>query len=602
MSIGDRLPNTLSQAFLRTAQRHRDIVAVRTIDDCVSLTWGALWERVESVAAGFHQLGLRRGDTIALMLTNRPEFAIADLAAICLGLTPFSIYQTLPPSQILPLLLNSQARLIVCESIYLQRLLTVSKQAPLVTGIVTIDGTGSGGTIDWAQLSQTSATVDIASLAQSVEPDAVATIIYTSGTTGPPKGVELTHRNIIGALQARAHQGSIEPGDRLISWLPTAHVGGRLGCYYQAVYAGGTTTYCSDPSRIIEWLPQIRPHSFFAVPRIWEKLKALFEVQLGLLPKIDQEEAANAIELAKTVVRNEQTGEIIAPDIAERIARADARFFKPIRQRLGLADALSLYSGGASAPLHVLEFLHAVGIAVGEVWGMSETGATVTANPRGRMRLGTVGLAEPGYSVQLAADGEILVRGPSVMARYRNDPDRTAEAFDPNGWLRTGDIGVFDCDGYLRIIDRKKELIINSSGKNMSPANIEATLKATGPLIGQVTVIGDGRPYNVALIILDTDRAPLWAETHGLGARRTIADLAGEPAVRVAMQAQVDAANDLLSRVEQIKSFAILPAEWLPAGDELTPTMKLKRRSIAEKYAPQITDLYENSGQARANT
>ena len=265
--------------------------------------------------------------------------------------------------------------------------------------------------------------------------------------------------------------------------------------------------------------------------------------------------------------------------------------FSNLRAVLGLDEAASVNVGAAPTPLEVLEFFHAIGIPIGELWGMSETCGVVTINPPGRVKLGTVGPPAPGWEVRLADDGEIQVRGDAKMVGYRNQPDKTAETMDSEGWLSTGDIGALDEDGYLKIVDRKKELIINAAGKNMSPANIEAKLKAASPLIGQAVAIGDRRPYNVALIVLDPDFAPAWAAKNGLEGK-SIAELAEEEAAVAAIQAGVDEANARMARVEQIKKFTVLGTEWAPGGDELTPTMKLKRRPIDEKYAEEIEALY----------
>jgi long-chain acyl-CoA synthetase len=241
----------------------------------------------------------------------------------------------------------------------------------------------------------------------------------------------------------------------------------------------------------------------------------------------------------------------------------------------------------------VLEFFHALGIELAELWGMSETCGIGAVNRPGHVKLGTVGPASPGVEMKIAEDGELLVRGDFLMIGYRNAPDRTADALDVDGWLHTGDIGEIDEDGYLKIVDRKKEIIINAAGKNMSPANIEAAIKSSSAMIGQACCIGDARPYNTALIVLDADFAPQWAKQHGI-AGTTLAELAAEPEVVAAVQAAIDAANGQLARVEQIKKFTIVAGDWLPGGDELTPTMKLKRRPIAAKYATAIEAMYAN--------
>jgi long-subunit acyl-CoA synthetase (AMP-forming) len=343
---------------------------------------------------------------------------------------------------------------------------------------------------------------------------------------------------------------------------------------------------------VLSYLPEVRPGWFFAVPRIWEKLKAGLETMLAAQPAEQREVARAALDAAVEKVRLEQRGEQVPAELAERVARADEQLFAGLRRMLGFDAVTAVHVGAAPTPVEVIEFFHAIGIPVAELWGMSETCGAGAVNPPQRIKIGTVGPAAPGVELALAPDGEVLVRGAVVMLGYRNMPDATAEAIDADGWLHTGDIGEFDEDRYLRIVDRKKELIINAAGKNMSPANIEATLKSASPLIGQACCIGDRRPYNTALIVLDSDFAPPWAAQQGI-ADTSLEALAGEERVRAAVQDAVDAANAKLARVEQIKKFTIVAGDWLPGGDELTPTMKLRRKPIAEKYAQAIEAMYE---------
>jgi long-subunit acyl-CoA synthetase (AMP-forming) len=335
----------------------------------------------------------------------------------------------------------------------------------------------------------------------------------------------------------------------------------------------------------------VRPTWFFAVPRIWEKLKAGLEANLANLPGEQGDAARAGLEAALKKVRLEQAGEEVPAELADAVEKADEEMFSKLRQMLGLDEVIAVNVGAAPTPLEVLEFFHAIGIPIGELWGMSETCGTATINPPEKIKLGTVGPPVPGVEIKLAEDGEVLVKGDLIMAGYRNMPDKTAETIDDDGWLATGDIGELDSDGYLKIVDRKKELIINAAGKNMSPANIESHLKAASPLIGQAIAIGDGRPYNVALVVLDPDFAPVWASQNGHEGKSP-EELASEESLIAAIQQGVDEANAKLSRVEQIKKFKILPTDWAPGGDELTPTMKLKRKPIAEKYTGEIEDLY----------
>jgi long-chain acyl-CoA synthetase len=327
------------------------------------------------------------------------------------------------------------------------------------------------------------------------------------------------------------------------------------------------------------------------VPRIWEKLKAGLEAMQASQPEEQRKPIEQAMQAATERVRLKQRGEPVAGELEATVAQADEQMFSRPRAMLGLDQVVAVNVGAAPTPVEVLEFFHALGIELAELWGMSETCGFGTCNRPGEVKIGTVGPPSPGAELKLADDGEVLIRGEFVMLGYRNQAERTAEAIDGDGWLHTGDIGSFDTDGFLKIVDRKKELIINAAGKNMSPANIEAEIKTGSPIIGQACCIGDRRPYNTALIVLDADFAPQWAAQHGLEGKQ-LAELAEEPTVVAAVQDGIDAANRHLARVEQIKKFKIVPGDWVPGGDELTPTMKLKRKPIAAKYSAEIDALY----------
>jgi long-chain acyl-CoA synthetase len=375
----------------------------------------------------------------------------------------------------------------------------------------------------------------------------------------------------------------------VISWLPAAHIAERGAHYYLPVTRGVEVTICPDPRKIVEFLPRVRPTWFFAVPRIFEKLKSGLEAKLDRVPGEAGEEARKAIEAATQKVRLESAGEEVPDQLATAVAQADEQMFSQLRHQLGLDELVAINVGAAPTPLEVLEFFHALGIEVGELWGMSETCGVATCNPPERVKLGTVGPPVPGVEIKLADDGEVMVKGDSVMPGYRNMPEKNAETITEDRWLLTGDIGEIDEDGYLKIVDRKKELIINAAGKNMSPANIESKLKLI-PLVDQAVAIGDSRKYVTALLTLDADAAAAWAKAHGKDP--DLAALAGDDELLAEVETGVKEANKALARVEQVKRFRILRTPWEPGGDELTPTMKLKRRPIADKYADEIDALY----------
>ena len=546
---------TIAEAFRLTVEDHPDQIAVRTKDDEIAWTWSELRARVDAFAGGLHRLGLRRGDTLALMISNRPEFMVADLAATMLGATPFSIYLTSAADQVAYVVRDAGARIAVVEAPFAEVM------RPLVDHVIVVgewdEHFVDGFEPDW----------------RAVQADDILTLIYTSGTTGPPKGVQLTHRNEMAAVDAVEQRVGFPDGSRVISWLPSAHVAERTAHHYLPVVYAMTITTCPDPRRIAEYLPAVNPTWFFAVPRVWEKLKAGVEAKLA-----GDEGAQKLLAAGRQRVELEQAGQSIPDELARVLAVGEEKLYRPLRVALGLDEAKLVNVGAAPTPREVLVFFHAIGIPLAEIWGMSETCGAGASNPAERIKIGTVGLPSPGVELKLADDGELLVRSRVVMQGYRNLPP----AIDEDGWFATGDVATIDEDGYITIVDRKKELIINAAGKNMSPANIEAALKGASPLIGQACVIGDGRPYNAALLVLDADYAAAWTARNGND----------RDALEAALQAAVDKANESLSRPEQVKRWTLLDGDWLPGGDELTPTMKLKRRPVERKYADAIEAMY----------
>jgi long-subunit acyl-CoA synthetase (AMP-forming) len=542
---------TIPQAFLHTTAERPGEVAYRTRGDEISITWGEARERVGALASQLAALGVGREDVVAIMLANRPEFHICDLAVLMTGATPFSVYQTSPPNQIRFIVGDAGAKVAITEQAFLRRLLEARAELPALEHVIVIDGDAPAGVTHIDDLPEADASFDLEAAAAAVQPDDLLTLIYTSGTTGPPKGVEITHRGFMaysGGLLDNVP--NLKPGSHVISWLPSAHIAERDAHHYLPLLCGMHVTCCPDGRQILDYVAEVRPSWFFAVPRIWEKLRTRAEALI----------AENGSDPAAVVAK------------------------------IGL-DRANCHIGAAPAAPDLIRFFLDLGVELSEIWGMSETTGAGSMNPPGAAKIGSAGKPVRGVDLKLAEDGEILVRGPIMMRAYRNLPDATRKAYTDDGWFMTGDIGELDDDGYLSIVDRKKELIINAAGKNMSPANIESTVKSASPLIGQVCVIGDQRPYNTALIVLDVEYAPAFAAEAGLE-DASLPFMARDERVRAAVQAGVDAANAALSRVEQVKRFAILPGDWAPAGDELTPTMKLKRKPIAAKYADAIEQLY----------
>jgi long-subunit acyl-CoA synthetase (AMP-forming) len=525
------------------------------------------------------------------MMSNRPEFHLIDAAVLHLGATPFSIYNTSALQQISYLLDHAENRVMFCEQQFVDRIRAAGPSAHLAH-IVVIDAEGEppSGTTTLDRLAVPS-DFDFDARWRSVQPDDVATLIYTSGTTGPPKGVELTHANVVFVLQACNTRFPFAADGRCISYLPTAHMADRVFSHYLQMATGWTITTVQDARQIFAAVAETHPTWFMGVPRPWEKLRA------SLLARFKSETAKRqvtieaAIDIAMIKLRVEQRGGRFDPEMEAVWRRADDEVFAPLRRELGLDRVELLMTGAAPIAPIVHEFFLSMGVPLAEGYGMSETAALGMTNLAGDIRVGAVGLPMPGTHARVAADGELLLKGPHVMRGYRKDLEKTAEAVDDAGWLHTGDVATIDSDGFVRIVDRKKELIINAAGKNMSPVNIESTLKGASPLIGQVCCIGDGRPYNVALVVLDPDVARAFAREHRLPDPRPEV-LSADARIQAAVEEAVDAANRQLSRVEQIKRYRLLDREWLPDGDELTPTSKLKRRVIATKYADLIEELY----------
>jgi long-subunit acyl-CoA synthetase (AMP-forming) len=571
----------MCEAFQITAQERANEPALRLKDTDYEASWRDYSEAVRKRAAGLAALGVKRGDTVGFMLVNRPALHLTDCAAMHLGATCFSVYNTSSPEQVEYVVGNAGNRVLVTEQAFLDTVLAVREKVEGLEHVVVVDGEAPEGTIAIGELeAMGDPGFDFEAAWRAVEPEDVLCLIYTSGTTGPPKGVQLTHANMIGVWRACDQVREVKPGGRGISFLPSAHIADRWATLYAQMIFGTTIHCCPNPREMVAYSIEVKPTVWGGVPRIWEKLKAALEAGMAAEQDVEKREAIEqAMDIGRRRVAAYMDGGV--PDeLQAEWDRADEQVFSKIRGMLGLDEVESFVVGAAPTPPEVLEFFLAIGIEICETWGMSETTAIATLNPPGRIRVGTVGPPIPGTEVKLAEDDEVMVRGPQVMAGYRDMPDKTAEALSEDGWMRTGDIGEFDQAGYLRIVDRKKELIINAAGKNMSPANIEAKLKAASTLIAQAVAIGDNRPYNVALLVLD-------AET--LAARGASAS---DPEIAAEIAQAIEAANARLSRVEQIKRYEVLDGEWLPGSEELTPTMKLKRRPIERKYEAEIEALY----------
>ncbi len=589
----------LAKRFLTNLDANAGVEVVRWKDansDWHGWTMTELADVTARLATGLAGLGVGKGDTVVLMLRNRPEFHALDLAVLFLGATPVSIYNSSAPEQIDYLVNDCRAKVAVVEGdAFLERFAKVRESLVTLETIVMIEPSETAGdtVVSYAGLAASEPS-DLRELSEIASLDDIATIIYTSGTTGPPKGVLLSHSNIAWTLesvgQSMRDQTDIDDfaGKRHLSYLPTAHIFERLiGHYYMLDFATQVIC-CPETSQLTAYTSEVRPHLFIGVPRVWEKLYAGVNAALSGDP--EKSKAFNeAVEAALPLVEKMTRGTATQEEV-DTWSFLDQVAFSTVRELIGLDQAEICITGAAPLPAEILAWFRAIGVPLTEGYGMSETTAVLTwANDP---KPGCVGRAATAVELMIAEDGEVLCRGGNNFVGYLGKPEQTAETIDSDGWLHTGDIGELDEDGYLKIVDRKKELIITAGGKNVSPANLEAELKMI-PLVGQACAIGEQRPFMSALVVLDPDAAAAWAARHGLtGDAASMAALAENPDVVAEINEGLVDVMKTFNNAEAVKKVTILGEEWLPDSELLTPTSKLKRRGILAKFAAEIEALY----------
>ena len=552
-----------------------------------TLSWAQARQRALELAAGFIALGLALGERVAIMMPNRTEHVLADFGAVHAGGIPVTFYATLAAEQVGFVAGDCAARIAVLDGAdQLARWQPVLATLPGLSAIIVRDASACpvGEQYltwdDFVALGRERLAADpelvtgrVAALA-SEDP---VTLLYTSGTTGNPKGVLLTHHCVLYEVAAAKLGGTVTPHVRWVSYLPLAHIAERMFSIYLPVSTAGHVHFCPDSQQLIKAVGEVHPTAFFGVPRVWEKIKAGIQALLaGEADPARRAAVEQAMDVGRRYVESTQYGRTTPDDLAEAFRQADAQVLAPIRSLLGLGQADVVSSAAAPLPP--------------DIYGMTETTGAFTSNTVSEFRMGSVGRAFAGTEILIAEDGEILTRGPLNTPGYLNRPDLTAELIDADGWLHTGDIGRLDEDGFLSVVDRKKELIITAGGENVPPAVIENLLVAH-PLIGQALAYGDRRPYVVALLTLDAEVAPVWARARGIEAG-SLAALAQNPAVLAEIEAAVATANQQLARVQQVKRWRLLPVEWTAESEELTPTLKLKRRVVHAKYSDDIDTLY----------
>jgi len=586
---------TVATEFLKTVALNGSKTALRWqgVDGFETMTFDELADKAARAANGLRQLGVGPGDRVVMMMRNIPEFHWCDLAVLFLGATPVSIYNSSSPEQIEYLVGHCGAKAAILENeAFLNRFSEVRDQLPSLEDIVVLvapselpDGVHGHELITDAE------PLDLAEAAKIGRPEDLATVIYTSGTTGNPKGVMISNYNVQWTIEAAmvSYEWTREEmaGKRVVSYLPMAHIAERVVSHYALTNIGVEVTTCPDPSLLTAHLGATKPNIVFGVPRVWEKVYGGLTAMIAADPEAAEKFNA-AIETAIPLRDKAAWGTITDAEQTELDA-LDAENFALVRALLGLDEVEMAVTGAAPIPASLINWFRALGLPLAEVYGMSENTGPMTFE-RTKVKPGFVGTKLPGTELRIAEDGEVCCRGGHVFQGYLNDPEKTAEALDDEGWLHSGDIGEIDDDGYLRIVDRKKELIITAGGKNISPANLEAALKTT-PLIGQAAAIGDQRPFVSALVVIDGEVAPSWAARNGIEFT-TIEEFAANPEVVDAINNDVDKAMSSFNNAERVKKVRILTEEWMPDSDLLTPTSKLKRRGIHAKYEAEIEALY----------
>ncbi|MCH9835349.1 AMP-binding protein [bacterium] len=592
--VGQNIP----KRFLANVERNGDIEVLNwktSTGDWATKTLREVADDAARLTTSLKNLGLGKGDTVVMMIRNRQEFHALDLAVLFCGATPVSIYNSSAPDQIQYLVNDCDAKIAVLEDDgFLRRFESVRDKLPTIEHIAMIEENDvDNNIIQYADLIAAEP-ADLAAEAQTATLDDTATIIYTSGTTGPPKGVMLSHSNVAWTLesvgQSMRDQTDIADfaGKRHVSYLPMAHVMERLlGHYYMADFA--TRVFCCpETSQMPALVRESKPNVFIGVPRVWEKMYAGVMAALSADPEKEQQ-FNDGVAAAAPIVAKMTRGAATDDEIATWNFLDEAGF-KAVRGLIGLDEVEIGISGAAPIPAEILKWFRAIGVPLSEGYGMSET--TAVLSWAAAAKPGFVGTAATGVEIKLADDGEVLARGGNMFAGYLGLADKTAEAIDSDGWVHTGDIGVIDDEGYLKIVDRKKELIITAGGKNISPANLESALKMI-PLVGQACAVGEQRPFVAALVVLDPDTAAAWATEHGLeGEPATMTALADNPEVVAEIEADLIEAMANFNRAEAVKKVKVLGAEWMPDSDLLTPTSKLKRRGVLESFADEIAALY----------
>ncbi len=589
---------TLVDSLDRNAARYPDQPAIHWKDgDWQSLTWSQYREQVHQIAAGLQTLGVGEGEFVAIMSGNRPEHVLADFAAVHAGATPVTIYSTLAASQIQYIADNCKATVAILEDLdFMKRWDEIRTELPNLRYVVLMSGAENYDTADWVLSWDELITRGINHLQQDpdvvarsaadITPETLATLIYTSGTTGTPKGVMISQRNVVWTLESLRRAANLEMGPRMVSYLPLAHIAERLATHYMGTYLAGQVWYCPSLAGVLEYIQVARPTLFVGVPRVYEKFHS------RLLARFDEAEGLKGSILKKALDLN--TKRVAAEEQGKKgpalAGLFDSLALSKVRDGLGMDQVKIAISAAAPINADLIRFFHIIGVPLHEIYGMSENTGPATVTLPWANRFGSVGRALPGVEVDIDDDGELKMRGGIVAQGYYKMDEQSRETFDADGWLHSGDLARIDEDGYVWIVGRKKEIIITAAGKNIAPAKLE-TLLGNHPLISKACMIGDQRKFLSMVIALDGEEAPDWAAARGLP-YTDLASFSKLPEVQDEVARAVDEANQTVARVEQIKKWVVVPDEWTPDTGEVTPSLKLKRRVVLDKYSDQIESMY----------
>lgn len=594
---------TVPEIFLWAVENYGNRPALRTKCDgeWKTVSWADYAGEVTAASLGLAALGLNKGERVCILSENRPHWIYADMAILCAGGVSAGVYPTSVPAQIEYFLNDCRARfLFVSDRAQLEKLTGIRENLPHLQKIIIFDedAEASNGDIDsltFGALKKLGARDNsensdpFKSLTEKVTPDDVAILIYTSGTTGPPKGAMLTHRNLMFEIAVHDRFLHIAEGDDLISFLPLSHIAERMLTSLRPMMHGARITFSQGPDKLADEIREVSPHVFFAVPRLWEKFHAGVSAAMETAPAFQRRLYEAALAIGRSAARYNYNARKVPVHLNIMQKITGALIMRKIRAKIGMGRARFVICGAAPVSPDLLMWMAAIGLDVRETYGLTENGSVAAIAPLNKRKLGSVGKAVLDSKITIAEDGEILIRGDHVFARYINKETETNKALQ-NGWLHTGDLGCLDEDGFLYITGRKKDIIITSGGKNISPAQIENELKFH-PLISDCMVIGDGRRYLTCLVMLDPMNLVEYARTCGIS-EKCHTDLSRHEKIQSAIEEAILRVNEKFSRVEQIKQFRLLDAPLAPGDDALTPTMKLKRDILAARHQELIDGMY----------